>query len=301
MSRLINHKHLRYFWAVANEGSIAKASRLLHITPHTISGQISLLEANMGCALLTKDGRKLVLTESGRTVLKYANEIFELSRELSSVMRGASDFSQSDFMIGAASFLPKTIVCKIIEPALSLSESINLISTEGPVLELLADLAVHKLDMVISDTPTNHTFDNKAFNHYLGESGLTFFASKDLRKSLTNNFPQSLHHAPMLLPTEQFGIRQLFDQWVYNQKIFPNVVGQFDDSGLIKAFGKRGLGVFFMPTVIAEEVCQSFDVEIIGQTDQVKNKFYAISAERKVSHPAIEAICNTARTCIFSS
>jgi LysR family transcriptional activator of nhaA len=301
LSRLINHKHLHYFWTVANEGSIAKASKSLHITPHTISGQISLLEANMGCALLEKEGRKLILTESGRIVQKYADEIFGLSRELSSVMRGSSKCNQTDFMVGAASFLPKTIVCKIIEPALSLSEPINLISTEGPVLELLADLAVHKLDMVISDSPTNHTFGNTAFNHYLGESGLTFFAAPELKKLLTPNFPHSLHHAPMLLPTAQFGIRQLFDQWVHRQKIFPNVIGQFDDSGLIKAFGKRGLGAFFMPTAIADEVCHSFDVQIIGQTEQVQNKFYAISAERKISHPAIEAICNTARTCIFSS
>jgi LysR family transcriptional activator of nhaA len=301
LSALINHKHLHYFWVVANEGSIAKASKRLHITPHTISGQLSLLEAHMGCELLKKSGRKLVLTESGRIVLKYADEIFGLSRELSSVMRGSSKCNQSDFMVGAASFLPKTIVCKIIEPALSLSESINLISTEGPVLELLTDLAEHKLDMVISDAPTNHTFGNTAFNHYLGETGLTFFATPQLKKLLAPNFPHSLHDAPMLLPTPQFGIRQLFDQWVYNQKIFPNVVGQFDDSGLIKAFGKKGLGVFFMPTAIADEVCYSFNVQIIGQTEQVKNKFYAISAERKVSHPAIEAICNAARTCIFSS
>jgi LysR family transcriptional activator of nhaA len=292
---------LHYFWAVANEGSIVKASKSLHITPHTISGQLSLLEAHMGCTLLEKDGRTLVLTESGRIVLKYADEIFGLSRELSSVMRGSNKCNQSDFIVGAASFLPKTIVCKILEPALRSSEQIHLVCTEGPVLVLLADLAVHKLDMVISDTPTNHTFGNTAFNHYLGESGLTFFAAPALKKLLEPDFPKSLQNAPMLLPTAQFGIRQLFDQWIHRQKIFPNVIGQFDDSGLIKAFGKKGLGAFFMPTAIADEVCHNFDVEVIGHTDQVKNKFYAISAERKISHPAVEAICNAARTSIFSS
>ncbi|MFT5312481.1 MAG: LysR family transcriptional activator of nhaA [Paraglaciecola sp.] len=301
MSELINHKHLHYFWAVAHEGSIAKASRRLHITPHTISGQLSLLEARMGCALFEKVGKKLTLTESGRITLKYADEIFELGRELSSVIRGSGKSGQSDFMVGAASALPKTIVCKIIEPALSLPESFHLISTEGPVAALLEDLAVHKLDMVISDTPTNHTFGTKAFNHYLGDCGLTFFAAPDVKKRLGPDFPRSLHNAPMLLPTEQFGIRQLFDQWLHNQKIFPNVVGQFDDSALIKAFGQRGLGVFFMPTVIADEVCQNFSVQIIGQTEQIKHKFYAISAERKISHPAVQAICETARTHIFSS
>jgi LysR family transcriptional activator of nhaA len=301
VSEIINHKHLHYFWAVAHEGSIANASKRLHITPHTISGQLSLLEARMGCALFEKVGKKLVLTESGRIVLKYADEIFELGRELSGVMRGSTTFGQSDFMVGATSALPKTIVCRIIEPALSLPEPLNLVSSEGPVAALLANLAVHKLDMVISDTPTNHTFGTKVFNHYLGETGLTFFAAPEVKKLLARSFPQSLHHAPMLLPTVQFGIRQLFDQWIHSQKIFPHVVGQFDDSALIKVFGQRGLGVFFMPTAIADEVCQNFGVQIIGQTEQVKHKFYAISAERKISHPAVQAICETARTNIFSS
>lgn len=300
MSDLINYKHLRYFWAVAHEGSIAKASKRLHVTPHTISGQLSLLEARMGCALFEKHGRNLVLTEPGRTALKYADEIFELGDELSGVMRGSAIRAQADFMVGAASFLPKTIVCKIIEPALLVPGGINLISTEGPISSLLADLATHKLDMIISDTPTNSTLGTSVFNHYLGESGLTFFGVPELKKKLVLNFPKSLHRAPILLPTEQFGIRQLFDQWVHNQKIFPDVVGQFDDSALIKSFGQRGLGAFFMPTAIEDEVCQQFGVEVIGQTDDVRHKFFAISAERKVTHPAVLAICESARTCIFA-
>lgn len=301
MSELINYKHLHYFWAVANEGSIAKASKRLHITPHTISGQLSLLEARMGCALFEKEGRKLVLTESGKTALKYADEIFELGRELNGVMRGSIAGIRSDFMVGVASSLPKTIVSKIIEPAFSLPEPPNLISTEGPVAVLLADLALHKLDMVISDTPASTSFGKKAFNHYLGESGLTFFAAPELKKKLSPSFPKSLDRTPMLLPTEQFGIRQLFDEWTHEHKIFPDVVGQFDDSALIKSFGQRGLGVFFMPTAIADKVCENFGVQIIGQTDQVKHKFYAISAERKINHPAVLAICETARSCIFAS
>lgn len=301
MSELINYKHLYYFWAVANEGSIVKASKRLHITPHTISGQLSLLEARMGCALFEKEGRQLVLTEPGKTAFKYADDIFELGRELNGVMRGSISGCRSDFMVGAASALPKTIVSKIIEPALSLPQQPNLICTEGPVAMLLADLASHKLDMVISDTPSTTSFGKKVFSHYLGESGLTFFAAPQLKKKLAADFPQSLNQAPMLLPTEQFGIRQLFDEWVHKQKIFPDVVGQFDDSALIKSFGQRGLGVFFMPTAIADEVCENFRVDIIGQTDQVKHTFYAISAERKISHPAILAICETARSCIFTS
>ncbi|MFT6977556.1 MAG: LysR family transcriptional activator of nhaA [Shewanella psychromarinicola] len=300
MSELINYKHLRYFWAVAHEGSIAKASKSLHITPHTISGQLSLLEARMGCALFEKQGRNLVLTEPGRTALKYADDIFKLGHELSSVMRSSASCNQTDFMVGVASSLPKTIVCKIIEPAFLIPDGLNLISTEGPVSGLLADLSMHKLDMVISDAPTNTTQGTSVYNHYLGESGLTFFGVPELKKRLAPNFPKSLHHAPILLPTEQFGIRQLFDQWIHSQKIFPDVVGQFDDSALIKSFGQRGLGVFFMPTAIADEVCQNFGVQVIGQTNEVKHRFYAISAERKISHPAVLAICKTARTSIFS-
>jgi LysR family transcriptional activator of nhaA len=300
VSDLINYKHLRYFWAVAHEGSIAKASKRLHITPHTISGQVSLLEARIGCALFEKQGRNLVLTEPGRTALKYADEIFELGDELSGVMRGSASNDQTEFMVGAASSLPKTIVCKIIEPAFLIPGGLNLVSTEGPVSALLADLAMHKLDMILSDTPTNNALGTSVYNHYLGESGLTFFGVPELKKKLAPNFPQSLHQAPILLPTQQFGIRQLFDQWMHSQNIFPNVVGQFDDSALIKSFGQRGLGVFFMPTAIADEVCQNFGVQVIGQTDDVKHRFYAISAERKVSHPAVLAICEAARTCIFS-
>ncbi|MFT6098210.1 MAG: LysR family transcriptional activator of nhaA [Arenicella sp.] len=301
MSELINYKHLHYFWAVAHEGSIAKASKRLHITPHTISGQLSLLEARMGCALFEKQGRKLVLTEPGKTALRYADEIFELGNELNGVMRGTATCHQSEFVVGAASSLPKTIVCKIIEPALLLPVGVNLISIEGPVSVLLADLSEHKLDMVISDTPTNNVLGTHVFNHYLGECGLTFFAVPELKKRLSPNFPKSLHQAPMLLPSEQFGIRQLFDQWMHSQKVFPDIVGQFDDSALMKSFGQRGIGAFFMPSAIEDEVCQNFGVEIIGRTDDVKHKFYAISAERKISHPAVLSICETARTCIFSN
>jgi LysR family transcriptional activator of nhaA len=232
--------------------------------------------------------------------LKYADEIFELGDELSGVMRGSASNDQTEFMVGAASSLPKTIVCKIIEPAFLIPSGLNLVSTEGPVSALLADLAMHKLDMILSDTPTNNALGTSVYNHYLGESGLTFFGVPELKKKLAPNFPQSLHQAPILVPTPQFGIRQLFDQWMHSQNIFPNVVGQFDDSALIKSFGQRGFGVFFMPTAIADEVCQNFGVQVIGQTDDVKHRFYAISAERKVSHPAVLAICEAARTCIFA-
>lgn len=294
MPSSINYKHLNYFWTVAHEGSIAKASEKLHITPQTISGQISLLEKRMGNELFERQGRGLRLTETGRLVLGYADEIFELGQELNDVLRGAPALGPSEFIVSAASALPKAIVQKIIEPALRMDKEISLTSLEGPVEAILADLAIHKVDLVLSDKPVTGALSIKAYNHKLGESGLTFFASPSLAKKYKRNFPQSLHNAPLLLPTVQNEIRQLFDYWLREKNIYPVIRGQFDDSALMKDFGQAGLGIFFMPTIIAKDVCKAFNVKVIGQTDEVKQQFYAISAERKVSHPAVAAICDAA-------
>jgi LysR family transcriptional activator of nhaA len=295
-----NYKHLHYFWVVAREGSIAKASEKLHITPQTISGQLSLLEENMRNTLFVKEGRGLRLTETGRLVLSYADDIFELGRELDDVLRGNPQVGPSEFIVSAASALPKTIVQKIIEPGLRIDQDISLTSREGPVENILADLAIHKVDMVLSDTPVTGALSIKAYNHKLGECGLTFFANEALAKQYSVGFPQSLNHAPMLLPTGQYAIRRLVDYWFDEHKIYPNIRGQFDDSALMKSFGQAGLGIFFMPSLIAEEVCQNFNVKVVGSVEEVKQKFYAISAERKVKHPAVSAICDSARNTLFS-
>lgn len=299
MSENLNYKHLHYFWVVATEGSIAKAAEKLFITPQTISGQLSMLEGRIGQPLFDRVGRRLRLTETGRLVLRYSDEIFELGKELSDVLRGAPLVGASEFIISAASALPKTIVYKIIEPALNLSKEVSLICREGPVETILAELAIHEVDMVLSDTPLSSNLSVRAYNHYLGESGLSFFAAKKLKQQLSGEFPQCLHKAPMLLPTKQYAIRQLFDKWSNDNSIFPLIRGQYDDSALMKAFGQAGMGVFFMPTIIEEEVCHSFEVEMIGRISEVKQKFYAISAERKVTHPAVAAVCNSARDIIF--
>jgi LysR family transcriptional activator of nhaA len=299
LSISFNYKHLHYFWMVAHEGSIAKASEKLHITPQTISGQLSLLEDNVGSPLFTREGRGLRITETGRLVLSYADEIFDLGRELGDVLRGSPKLGPSEFIVSAASALPKTIVQKIIQPGLNINQDISLTSREGPVENILADLAIHKVDMVLSDTPLTGALSIKAYNHKLGESGLTFFAHQDLANKYKVNFPQSLNHAPMLLPTTQYAIRQLFNYWLSEQQIYPNIRGQFDDSALMKSFGQAGLGIFFMPTIIADEVCHNFNVEVVGQTKEIKQAFYAISAERKVKHPAVVAICDNARQSLF--
>lgn len=300
MAASINYKHLHYFWVVAQEGTIARASEKLHITPQTISGQISLLEESLGNALFERDGRRMKLTDTGRLVMNYADEIFKLGRELRDVLRGAPAEGPSEFIVSAASALPKTIVHKIIEPALHLSQEVSLVSREGPVEAILADLAIHAVDMVLSDTPLTNNLNVKAYNHFLGESGLTFFAAPKLAAKYRKGFPRSLHNAPVLLPTPQYAIRQLFDSWLSDRQIFPLIRGQFDDSALMKSFGQAGLGIFFMPSIIAEEVCRNFGVSPVGSIDDIKQQFYAISAERKIRHPAVAAIYDTARDELFA-
>ena len=299
MSENLNYKHLHYFWVVASEGSIAKAAEKLFITPQTISGQLSMLEERIGQPLFDRVGRRLRLTETGRLVLRYADEIFELGKELSDVLRGAPVVGASEFIVSAASALPKTIVYKILEPALLVAQDVNLVCKEGPVEAILAELAIHEVDMVLTDTPLSSVFSVRAFNHYLGQSGISFFAAKGLKARMTGNFPECLHQAPILLPTKQYAIRQLFDKWSHDNNIFPIIRGQYDDSALMKSFGEQGFGVFFMPTIIEKEVSHAYNVEVIGRLTDIKQKFYAISAERKVTHPAVAAVCNSARDVIF--
>ncbi len=301
MTDNINYKHLHYFWMVAHEGSIARASDKLHVTPQTISGQLSLLEDRFGNALFDKVGRGLQLTESGRLVLRYADEIFELGRELNDVLRGAPAVGPAEFIVGAASALPKTIVYKIIEPALHMPHEISLTSREGSVEAMLADLAIHKVDLVLSDTPVTSAISVKAFNHLLGESDLSCFAAPKLAKKYQKNFPQSLDNAPVLLPTTQYALRQLLDSWLYHNNVHPIVCGQFDDSALMKSFGQAAMGLFFMSSTIEEEICNNFNVKVIGKTEGIKQRYYAISAERKVRHPAVAAICDSARNSLFGA
>ncbi|MFC3095460.1 transcriptional activator NhaR [Alteromonas sediminis] len=300
MADSINYKHLHYFWVVAKEGSIAKAANRLHITPQTISGQLALLEDRLNQPLFDRVGRGLELTETGRLVLRYADDIFALGKELSDVLRGSVVAGGSEFIVSAASTIPKTIVYKMLEPAIRDCPDITLTCKEGPIESILAELAVHEVDMVLSDTPLSAAYSVKAFNHFLGECGVSFFALPPLAQKLGSDFPANLNKAPMLVPTRQYAIRQLFDIWVSEHEIVPEIKGQFDDSALTKAFGHTGLGVFMMPSIVEEEVCETYAVEVIGRTDEIKHRFYAISAERKVTHPAISAVCDTARDEIFN-
>ncbi|VAW82818.1 Transcriptional regulator, LysR family [hydrothermal vent metagenome] len=291
---MINYKHLHYFWMVAKEGGIARASERLHLTPQTISGQLSQLEENLGEALFTRVGRNLKLTETGRLVLSYADEIFSLGGELEEMLRNLSDKKPLVFKVGVADMVPKSIACRLLAPALQLPEPVRIACREGAIDSLLAELAVHRIDLVIADSPIPAGVNMRGFTHPLGDCGITFFATPELARKLANNFPHSLSGAPLLLPGEMTVVRNRLEQWFNGLRIHPQIIGEFDDSALMKAFGQTGAGVFIAPTPTAEEVAKQYRVVVIGQTDEVREQFYAISVERKASHPAVAAITATA-------
>lgn len=297
---MINYKHLHYFWVVAKEGGIARASEYLHLTPQTISGQLSLLEENLGEALFSRAGRNLELTETGRMALSYANEIFSLGGELEEMVRNIPANRPLVFKVGVADVVPKSIAYRLLAPALQLPDPVRIICRENSITTLLAELAVHRLDLVIADGPIPTGVNVLGFNHSLGDCGISFFATPALANSLpTSDFPQCLRGAPMLLPGEMTVVQGQLLKWFNELHIHPRIVGEFDDSALMKAFGQGGAGVFIAPTPIADEVIKQYGVIAIGKTDKVREQFYAISVERKISHPAVSAITEAAREWLF--
>jgi len=296
---MINYKHLHYFWVVAKEGSITRASECLHLTPQTISGQLSVLEDNLGESLFNRVGRNLELTETGRLVLSYADEIFSLGAELEEVVRNLPDDRPLVFKVGVADVVPKSIAYRLIAPALQLPEPVRIVCRESNIDSLLAELALHKIDLVIADGPMPPGVNVRGFNHQLGECGISFFAVAELVNKLGKDFPKNLNAAPLLLPSEMTSMQSRLLKWFDELHIHPRIVGEFDDSALMKAFGQAGTGVFIAPTPISAEVENKYGVVVIGQTDEVLEQFYAISVERKISHPAIAAITETAREWLF--
>ncbi|GGA83513.1 transcriptional activator NhaR [Neiella marina] len=292
---MINYKHLQYFWVAAKQGGIVRASEHLHLTPQTISGQITLLEEQLGTALFTKVGRKLELTETGRLVLSYADEIFSLGDELQDVLSRSSLQRPQQLKIGIADVVPKTIAHRLLQPALGLGEPIRIVCKENSLKELLAELALHRLDLVIADAPIPSDIGIRGFNHPLGDCGLSFMATPDLAAQLAGEFPVSLDEQPLLIPGQQSVMHTRLQQWLDQHHIRPNVVGEFDDSALMKAFGQAGAGVFAVPSAIAKEVAEQFNVVQIGATDDIREQFFAISIQRRISNPAVVAITQAAR------
>ncbi len=296
----LNLKHLRYFWAVAANGTIARASEILHVTPQTISGQLRELEEQLGAKLFKKSGRNLVLTDTGRVVFSYADEMFRLGDELQDVLEGRIPGAALTLTVGVAMVVPKLLAYRVLEPVLGMQEPVRLVCQEAPLADLLADLSVHKLDLVLADSPMSPTMNIRAYNHPLGESGISFFAARSTARKYTARFPRSLDGAPMLMPTNSSALRRLLEQWFEREKIKPLVVAEFEDRALMKAFGEAGTGIFTTPTAVEDDVVAKYGVRVIGRSTDIKERFYAISAERRIKHPAVSAITETARNELFN-
>jgi len=297
----LNYHHLLYFWVVAKEGSLARASQELRLAHPTISGQIHRLEEALGEQLFTRQGRNLVLTEVGRVAFRYADEIFSLGREFLDTVKGRASGQPLRLAGGGSDVLPKAMVHRMLEPAFRLAEPVRVICREDCSTEaFLGELAVHAVDVVLADAPAGPGTAVRAFNHLLGESGTTFFAAPQLAKSCRRRFPRSLDNVPFLLPGSNSMLRRLLEQWFTAQDIRPQVVGELDDPALAQVFGEAGLGVFAVPSVVEEDVRQRYKVQRVGRTEALQQRFYAISVERKISHPAVIAICEEARRHIFA-
>ena len=300
----LNYHHLLYFWTAAREGGIGAAGKRLRLSPQTISGQINLLEEALGEALFEKQGRRIALTETGRVVYGYAEEIFALGQELLDAVRGRPTGRPVRLQVGIAQVVPKLIASRVLAPALDAEglagNPVRLVCREDATDRLLADLAAHRLDAVILDAPMPAGSGIKGFNHALGETGVTFFADKRLARTLKKGFPASLDGAPMLLPTEEAAVRRGLEDWFRAIGVTPRVVAELDDSALIKVFGQEGRGCFPGPTAIADEICAQYQVEPIGSLDEVRERFYVVTMQRRIEHPGVRALAERARRELFS-
>jgi LysR family transcriptional activator of nhaA len=295
----LNYHHLHYFWAVAREGGLVAAAKALRVSHPTLSAQIHALEDHLGEKLFTKVGRKLALTEMGRMVYRYAEEIFTLGREMVDTVHGRSTGKPLRLEVGVADVVPKLVVLRLLQPAMALAEPVRLVCREDSYEKLLADLALHALDLVIADAPVPPGSNIRAFNHLLGETQISFFARRDLARRYRRGFPRSLDGAPMLLPLEQLTLRRSLNQWFERHDIVPRVTAELEDSALLAVFGAEGIGIFPAPSAVEKEVIAQHGVALVGRADSVRERYYAISVERKLRNPAVLAICDAARQDLF--
>lgn len=295
----LNYHHLMYFWMVAREGTIASACERLHVAQPTISAQLRKLETALGHKLFERSGRNLVLTETGRVVYRYADEIFSIGRDLMDTLKGRPSGSPLRLHVGVADVVPKLLTHRLLGPLLGLPEKIRIVCYEGKPQFLLTQLAAHELDVILTDSPAGADAGVRAFNHALGECTISMFGSANLARDYRRKFPRSLDGAPMLLPTPNTMLRRALDHWFDTHQLRPMIVGEFDDSALLKVFGERGAGLFPAPTAIANEIQKQYGVRAIGEVEEVQERFYAVSMERRVKHPAVVAITKLARQRLF--
>lgn len=296
---VLNYRHLWYFYVVAREGSITRACERLHVTQPAISAQLQKLERSVGEKLFEKSGRNLVLSEAGKVAYEYAEEIFSLGRELTDTLQQRPTGKPLRLAVGVVDSLPKLVTYRLLQPALRMSEPVRLLLQDDRPERLFAELSVHGLDLVLTDAPLPPTVSVRAYDHLLGECGVSVFGAPALAERYRAGFPGSLDGAPFLLPTESTTLRRSLERWFEAEEILPHVVGEIADSSLLKTFGQAGMGVFAAPSVIEAEIRRQYQVEAIGRVPEVVERFYAISIERRIKHPAVLAISSAAREELF--
>ena len=298
----LNYHHLLYFWTVAKEGGVSRAAEMLHLAQPTLSSQIKKLEKAIGHELFERKGRTLSLTETGHLVYRYADEIFGLGRELADVLHNRTDEDKTRFLVGVQGALPKLVVYELLRPALEDEDGqFQVVCFEGKINELLGELALHRIDVVIADRPLAPETHVRAFNHLLGKCGVTVYGTSELARKYKRNFPQSLNGAPMLLPTQNTSLRRHLEQWFDVNDIHPVIAHEFEDSAVLKVFGQEGHGLFFTPSAIEKDVCRQYGVKALGSLPEIEERFYAISIEKRLKHPAVVKISNSARDTLFGT
>lgn len=297
---MLNYKQLHYFWKVAKAGSIALAADQLRLAPQTISAQVNTLEDALGAELFHRVGRRLELTAAGQLALSYADDIFQIGGELEASVRKRSGHGDMLFRVGVADAVPKSIAYRLLAPALGVAGGVRLICREDKLERLFAELAVHKLDLVIADRPLPSQLGVKGYNHTLGRTPIACYAVRALATRFRKGFPGSLHDAPMLVPSDGAAMRGALARWFSEHQIEPRIVGEFDDTALMKAIGKTGIGIFPAPAILADEIRDQYHAELIGLADGTTASYYAISIERKLKHPAVIAISEAAKGDLFS-
>jgi LysR family transcriptional activator of nhaA len=296
----LNYHHLLYFWTVAKEGGVSAAAEALHVAQPTVSAQIRALERSLGQKLFERHGRHLALSTRGEAVFRYADEIFSLGRELLQTVKGEPQAAPRRFRVGVSDALPKITTYRLLEPALVIQPAFRLHVRIDKTERLLGELAIHALDLVIADAPMTPSLRVRAFNHLLGETSVSIFGSAELARAARRGFPGSLHGAPMLLQTSNTAVRQSLDQWFDVHRIEPHVVGEVEDMAMLQTLGEHGLGLFAAPSVVRNEICRRYHVSCVGELEKVREKFYAISVERRITHPAVRVIADQAKRRLFT-
>ena len=295
----LNFHHLQYFHAVAKEGSVTRAAELMNVTPQTVSGQISTFEEYIGAPLFKREGKRLELNSLGLVTLGYSDDIFNLGQELSRTLATQDVGKMANFNVGIVDAIPKVMVFDMLDCCFDLDKQFVLECHEGDLPSLLADLSINKLDLILSDHPLPVGVSVRAVNHYLGQSGVTFFTTKDQCEKYRDDFPNSLHNSPFLMPSRNSAQFQNLISWFVQEKISPTIIAEVDDSALLKFFGQTGRGIFCVSSSVEKDVLAQFDVAVIGRIDSLSDRYYAILPDRKIKHPAVESVLAAAES-LFS-